>query len=166
MLASELLMESITHLWLLCTENQRGLMESLGQAGTSRCLQSYLLLKGSRLSSDHVACDFVQMGLEILQGADLFLVTSTCIPEGCIEVLHQVTLSGCFGLRSQVGCCCTTKHLGSIIYIQKLPLLLGHVFLSLMSLQMFIVNGEDVFWRLEETYRFSQLDLYFKMEKI
>ena len=70
----------------------------------------------------------VKMGLEILQGADLFLVTSTCILEGCIEVLHQVTLPGCFGLSSQVGYCCKIKHLGSIIYIQKLPLLLGHVF--------------------------------------
>lgn len=37
---------------------------------------------------------------------------------------------------------------------------------GLMSLQMFIVNGKDVLWRLEETYGVSQLELYFKMEKI
>lgn len=59
-----------------------------------------LVQEGSELSSDHVAQGYVHLGLESLQGDNLFLVTSSCTPGGYSEVPHQVTLPREFGLRS------------------------------------------------------------------
>lgn len=68
----------IMHLFPLCTENQQGLLKSIGQEGIFGSTWFILLLKGSRLSSAtlHVSRDFVWVGFKVLQGTDFFLVTS------------------------------------------------------------------------------------------